>query len=188
MSIGQIQIRQQYAQFGINRTDGVQTITQQKPTLTMETTPGKLEISQKEGKLQIDDSRAWDALGFGTMDSLLSRMASYGSQVALAAIGHASQLGKQLTAIHQGGSPIAEAARNWQTALPPLNVTGEPSSGNVVIHYTPSPPVISYQPSHLTIRAQTYLPTFDYKPGQLEFYMKQYGSVEITPPQLDLTL
>lgn len=184
-SIPQIQISQQPALIGIDADLGTQNIRQPRPTYEMQVEQPKLEIRQPRGELEIDQSRAWDALGQGPILQAMSRIYSQSHDIAMQGIARIVENGNRMAAIHLGGNPIAEIAKDLSISHPEFNYYGEASIDNVDITYTPHKAEISVTDGKVNVNARVNPPEIEYNRGKLDIYMRQYPKVEITPPQID---
>lgn len=184
----QIQIRQQYAQIGIDADPGTWDMKQPQATLELETEPLRLEISSPPGELFIDQSRARAALGLQNNLEWSQKIYSQSKEILLQGIARRAQEGNRLAATHKGGNVIAELAReNWLRESP-LEVLEPASFDNVDLEYVAHKPDINVIPGQLHINVQAHRPELEYRRGKLDIYMKQYQSVQILPPELDLQL
>lgn len=188
MRIPQIQIHQEYAAIGIQTTPAKQEIEQPEATIDMKQTSATLDIQQPEGKLEIDQSRARDALALGNNLETMKRIYAKASEMALQGVARIVEKGNQMAAIHQGGNPIAAAAKDWQRTFPEFAFEGPASMDNVDIHYTANKPVIDVQVGGVELNVTPHRAVHNYTPSKAEVYLRQRNAVEITPPVLDTTL
>ncbi|TYP75724.1 DUF6470 family protein [Paenibacillus methanolicus] len=186
MRIPQIQIHQEYAQIGLQTTPAQQEIEQPGPTIEMKQTSAKLTIEQTEGQLTIDQSRARDALALGNNLETMKRIYAKASQLAMSGIARTVEKGNQMAAIHQGGNPIAESAKDWRRTFPEFAFEGEASMDNVDIEYKASKPIIDVQQGGVEYNVTPNRAEHHYTPGKVEVYLRQMNRVEITPPVLDM--
>jgi hypothetical protein len=184
----QIQIRQQPAIMIVDADLGTQEIKQPRPTMEMQTDPPKQEIRQPKGDLEIDQTRAWDALGQGPILEAMSRIYSQAKNVALQGIARIVENGNLLGDLRYKGNPIADIAQQSTLEHSEINYYGEASYDNVDIRYTMHKPEISVEEGKVNIYTRVNPPEINYNRGKLDIYMKQYPKVEILPPQIDLHL
>ncbi|MDQ0902945.1 DUF6470 family protein [Paenibacillus sp. V4I7] len=184
-SIPQLQIRQQPALIGIDADLGTQDIRQPKATYEMKTDRPQLEIHQEPGDLQIDQSRAWDALGMGPILEAMSRIYTQSKDVALQGIARIVENGNRMAAIHLHGNPIADIAKQLTFEHPEFDYYGEASFDNVDITYTPFKAEINVIEGKINVNAQINQPEITYNRGKLDIYVRQYAKVEYIPPQID---
>lgn len=185
MQIPHIQIRLQHAKLSIDADLGKQHIEQPGPTIDMKQEKAEQRFTTTKGKLEIDQDRAWDALGLGNNLEMMSRIYSASADLAKQGVARIVEKGNQMAAIHLGGNPIAESAREWQRTFPEFNFIGEASYDNVDVYYTPSELSIETVPGDVTYNAQANRPIHYYERGKLDIYMSQYPKVDIIPPTID---
>jgi hypothetical protein len=186
MSIGQIQIRQTPALIGIDADPGTQNIRQPKATFEMETERPKQEIRQPQGDLQIDQTRAWDALGVGPILEAMSRIYSQAKNVALQGVARIVENGNRMGDLRYKGNPIADMAEQLKFEHFEFDYYGEASYDNVDIHYTMHKPEITVEDGQVHLNTRVNPPEISYNRGKLDIYIRQYPKVEYTPPQIDL--
>ncbi|MFB9327052.1 DUF6470 family protein [Paenibacillus aurantiacus] len=181
-------MHQEMALIGMQTTPAKQEIEQPGATIDMRQINAKLDIQQPSGKLEIDQSRARDALALGNNLETMKRIYAKASELALQGISRIVEKGNQMAAIHQGGNPIAEAAKDWRRTFPEFAFEGPASMDNVDIQYTASKPVIEVQLGGVEYNVTPNRPIHNYTPGKTDIYLRQRNSLEITPPQLDIPL
>lgn len=185
-SFPRIEIRQQYAKLGFDADLGQQSIRQPRATFELTTTSPKLNMQSPRGELDIDQSKAWDALGKGDALQFMSRIYARAQSLGLEGIGRIAEKGNRLAAIHLGGNPIADMAREEAFRTFPFQYYGPASYDNVDISYRANKLSIELEQGAVNLHAQMNPPEMDYIRGKLKFYMIQHGNVKITPPQIDL--
>lgn len=184
--IPSIQIRLQNAQIGIETTKGRLEISQPPADMEMKTTPPKLEIVQPKGDLTIDQSQAWDALGCGPQEQFLNRIYSEYKRVALEGIARIVENGNRLADIVHEPNAIADIAAEQAFEPSDINYLGEASYSNVKLDYVAHPPEIQVKEGSVDIIVTPHKPNIRYTPGHVNIYMKQYPKVELIPPQIDI--
>jgi hypothetical protein len=182
-----VQIRQQFAKIGIDADLGTQLIEQPRATMEMKRIPPRQSIEQPRGVLEIDQSKAWDALALcGTLE-MLHRIYDQGPAIALETIARIAQTGDRLAAIHLPGDPIPEiAAEQSRVVFGEYQFAGPASYDNVDITYTARKPIIEVQDGEWQVRIQANPVKHTYIRGKLDIYMRQYPSVTFIPPQIDV--
>ncbi|MBH5320620.1 hypothetical protein I6N90_22760 [Paenibacillus sp. GSMTC-2017] len=188
MQIPQIGIRQQHASLFIDADIGKQHIEQPKATVDMEQVEAVQQFQTTQGRLDINQDRMWDALAMGNSLETMSRIYSAASSIALQGLARIVEKGDQMAAIHLGGNPIAEMARDWKRTFPEFDFVGEASFDNIDITYTPGELSIETTRGGVNINVQVNKPIHEYERGKLEIYMSQYPKVEFIPPQIDQLL
>jgi hypothetical protein len=184
----QIQIRQQPAIMIIASEPGTQDIKQPGPTMEMQIERPKQEIRQPMGDLEIDQTRAWDALGQGPILEAMTRIYSQAKNEALRGVARIVENGNLMGDLRYKGNPIADIALQSTLEHSEINYYGEASYDNVDIRYTMHKPEISVEDGKVNIYTRVNPPEIHYNRGKLDIYMKQYPKVEIIPPQIDLQL
>ncbi len=188
MKIPSLQIRQQYARLGIDADLGRYDMKQPRATFEMNTTPPKLEIQSPRGQLEIDQSRAWDALGVGGTLLMMNRIYSEASNVALQGVARIAQKGDRLAAIHQGTDAIANIGEEEAFRFHEFQYMGEAAYDNVEIRYKARKPDIRVFEGDVKLQVVPNRPEIAYQRGKLDIYMQQHAKVTITPPQIDATV
>jgi hypothetical protein len=185
-----IQIHQQYTQLGIETTPRVQDIEQPEATLDLKQISAKLDITQGQSKLHIDQSDAWDALLLGGIFKTSSRIYSEFKQVALQGIARRMEDGHRIIDSlpnHQNG--IAAVAKAHMFDRPyPIEAAGPASSLNVHINFEVIPADIRVEQGGVINNSHVNKPESNFIPSKVNTYVQQRNSIEITAPQMDLTL
>ncbi|MEV5029663.1 DUF6470 family protein [Paenibacillus sp. LPE1-1-1.1] len=185
MQIPQIQIRQTPAILSIDADNGMQSLEQPQATVEMEQVRPEQHFTTTRSRLEINQDRAWDALGLGGNLETMSKIYSMASDMALRGLARIVEQGNRMADIHLGGNPIAEMARDWQRTFPEFDFSGEASYDNVDVSYTPAEVSIETTPGRVELNVQVNRPIHQYERGKLDIYMSQYSKVEIIPPQID---
>ncbi|WP_435167118.1 DUF6470 family protein [Paenibacillus glycanilyticus] len=189
MAIGQIQIQQQPALIGIQVRPAEQHIEQPQATIDMRQIPAQLSIEQPMGVLEVNQDRAWDALGLANNLEVSSRIYSQAKDIALQGIARRMEEGRQLADIaHVKRNPIASISKDWRIEGPPMPITGAASIDNVDLSFTPGKVQISVEQGGVELNVTPNRPIHEYTPGKAEIFMRQYASVQITPPSIDTVL
>lgn len=183
----QIQIRQQYAQIGFRAEHARLYLQQPKAKMNYVRDPGTMDFRYRPGELEIDQSKAWDALGVGGILLAMNRLYKQARQAALEGIASIAQRGDRLAAIHKGGDAIVENATiASRQKLYPFEYAGDASYDNVDIRYTPMPAqtIIVAGKMHTIMEKQDLV--IHAERGAFRAWMERYASVEIIPPQIDV--
>ncbi|WP_026326562.1 DUF6470 family protein [Paenibacillus ginsengihumi] len=186
--IPQIQIVQQPAKLGIDADLGQQELRQPRAKMDMKTVRPRLEIDAEFGKLYIDNSRVWDALGRGPHLEVMHRIYSECRNIALQGIAKIVEDGNRMAAIHTGENAIKALAEESTRDIDFFEYMymGEASFDNIDMRYEPGTLDIQYIEGDTNIEVQVNPPEHRYTRGKLDVYMLQYPKVEITPPRIDL--
>jgi hypothetical protein len=188
MQIPQIQIQSQPAQLSIDANIGRQHLEQPRASVSMEQIRPEQHFRTTPGRLEINQERAWDALALGNNLETMHKIYSQSSQIALQGIARIVEKGDRMAAIHLGGNPIAQMAREWQRNFPEFDFRGAASYDNIDVEYIPAELSIDTTPGRVEHNVQVNKPIHEYERGKLDIYMGQYPKVEIIPPLIDLQL
>lgn len=188
MQIPQIQMQLYHAVLSIDADLGQQRLEQPRAKVDMKQVRPEQHFTTTTGKLEVNQDRVWDALGLGNNLETMSKIYSMSKDLALQGIARIVAKGDQMAAIHLGGNPIAEMAREWQRTFPEFDFRGEASFDNIDLYYTPSELSIETTPGEVLLDVQVNRPIHEYERGKLDIYMSQYPRVEITPPSIDQRL
>ncbi|WP_201305401.1 DUF6470 family protein [Paenibacillus puerhi] len=185
VSFPHIQIRQTPALIGIDADLGTQDIRQPRATFEMTTERPQQEIRQPRGELEIDQTKAWDALGRGPVLESFNRIYSQAHQIAMQGIARIVENGNRLAQIHLKTNAIADNAEQIRYNFSEFDIVGEASYDNVDIFYTARRPEINVIDGKVNLQTHPNRPEYEYYRGKLDIYMQQYPKVEITPPEID---
>lgn len=190
-AIPTVQIRQQYARIGIDRQPSKLEIVQQPPpVLEHQTVAAKLEIQNAlqspPGRMEIDQSRAREALGIGSTFAFVNRVADEASRLAMEGVAKIVEKGNRIGDLRNKGNVIAEMAAESFFEDQKVNYEGPFEADNVDIHFTATPPSIQYTPAEKKFTAHLHTPEINFTPAQISVYLAQKPSVEWIPPQIDL--
>lgn len=183
-----IQIRQQYAKINFDADLGQYEIRQPRPYFEMHTTKPQLDVTPQKGELTIDQSRAFEGYGVGPHLDWLKSIYSESKNVALQGIARRVENGNRMWAIHIKTDPIPEIAA--REAFMDVNVVfpGPVSYHPVETKYTPKRPIVKFEYGDVHVDSHPNPPEIEYHKGKFELYQVQKASVEIIPPEIDLTL
>ncbi|CAM4280096.1 DUF6470 family protein [Paenibacillus typhae] len=183
-----VQIRQTPALIGLDTTAGKLSITQPKADLQITTTPGELKIQQFEAEMTIDQSAARAAYTGGTYREMSERIYSGVEQLWLQGIAKRMEQGERMANFHKPGNTIAEVyGGDWQK-VPFPEIRGPASVDNVRIEVKPVPPQMEYRKAEVHIEAKENKPEISYSPASVEVYLRQKPSLSFIPPELDVQL
>ncbi len=188
MQIPTIQIRQSPGKIAIETTPAQLNLQQPGPTVDMKQIKPEQHFSTTPGNLEINQDKAWDALGFANNLEMMSRIYTKASDIALQGIARIVENGNRMAAIHLGGNPIADMAWEWRHSFPEMDVQGPSSFDNVDLSYTPSKVNIDTTPGRVELNVQVNRPVAEYQRGNVNIYVSQFPNLEIIPPQIDLRL
>ncbi|NUU74810.1 DUF6470 family protein [Paenibacillus xylanilyticus] len=183
-----VQIRTTPSILNIDADPGQYSIRQPKADVQLNTKPAKLTVESHPIELHVDQSRAFSAYTGGNMIDMNARIYSGIQQQFLQNIASRVQQGNELAAIHKPGNTIANIiGSDWQPQ--PFPETRTPASfDNVDTRVITRPPDISYEPAVSEMNVIVNKPEIEYQRGKLDIYVKQYSSVQYTPPAIDMGL
>lgn len=181
-----IQIRQQYARIGMDSVPARLSIRQPQAELSLTTAPAAISIHSEPGTLRIDQSRAWDALGMRNALASMDRIHAEARNVAWDHVARIVQQGDRLADLTSPGNTIAEIGKEEALKFREFNYLTEPSTNNVEVAYTPSPPVVDVREGRVETEVQVHKPEIDYIRGKLDIYVAQQAALTVIPPQLDI--
>ncbi|ANE48864.1 hypothetical protein SY83_10985 [Paenibacillus swuensis] len=161
---------------------------QERATQDFDIQPAEITIESPRGELHIDQSRAWEALNGGVIESFNHRIYSNNKQLALDGIANIVSKGNRMAAIHLRTNVIADLGFESYFEDYYMNIFGEASYDNIDIHYTAHKPVINYNPGVTDTQTIANKAEFSYVSGKLNIYMLQFPSIEIIPPNLDMRM
>src|SRR5690606_1019359 len=143
-----------------------------KATLEIKTTPTRMEVEAQDAVLHIDQSRSWDAINGGNLESFNNRVYSQMRDILLEGISKRVQEGKQLAAIHTGRNAIADIARNAHLNVPRVQYFGPASVNNVNIEFTVPPMNVRVIEGGVEFNVNLNRPEVEYHRGKLDIYMQ----------------
>lgn len=178
-----LEIRQTYAQIGIDRTPSSLEIRSEKARLELYRRHAKVNIHTELPKVIIDQYECFATAGLkGNLDRT-REISQRAYQHVIEYIGKTAEDGRELSAIENGGNPIASIVRRdaWPThefgldfipkARPKIEVIGD-------VEIDPE-----RNPEGTSIGVEgNYFPgslDFNYTPAEIRCYMRQYGSIEL---------
>ena len=181
-----VQIRTAPTLLSIDADPGQYSIRQPKADVQLNTRPSKLTVESHPMRLSVDQSKAFSALTGGNMIDMNARIYSGIQQIFLQNMAERVEQGNQLAAIHKQGNTIANIiGSDWQAR--PFPETRTPaSSGNVDTRVYTQAPDISFTPAVSEMRVNVKKPEIEYQRGKLDIYVKQYASIQYTPPAIDI--
>jgi|HigsolmetaAR203D_1030402.scaffolds.fasta_scaffold01040_8 hypothetical protein len=175
------------AQIGIETQPGGFEIRQRPAEIHMRTTPGKFTFHDSPGKLEIDVSRVWEAFHGGSPLDITKRIYSQIPEIVRQAIVKIVEKGNRMAAVHLPGNPIQEIAYQSLFEDPiPIQYTGPASYDNIDIRYTVEDFRSEFEPWEVQVDVETHRPEITFHRWQVDVYMKQYPSLRIIPPRIDL--
>lgn len=188
INLPQIQIQQTYTKIGIDRTPARMEIEQPKANINMKQEHIQAKIEYDLPKIQIDQTKAWGALGKVPPLELSKRITDNIRNVVMDTIANIAEKGDRLAAIHIKQDPIPDYADGKFIRLPELNFEDSPSSDNVDISVQPGSVDIQFKGGTFEMNVEQKKPIVNYTRGNIEIYIQQKNSIEITSPKVDISI
>lgn len=190
MNIPRIQIQQGYSKIGIETAKAKIGIEQPKADLNLEQKKGQLQIRRTTGEMNIDQSRAWSALGLGSTEEMTDRIAQHSWESSMQSIAEIAQAGDRMMAIHQGGGVFGDLARQNFMKERVINLFGPASFNNVTFNYIPGTTDIDFEVGGARFDPKVNMPVIEYTPGSIDIYLKQknFINMSVIGDQIDTTL
>lgn len=167
------------ASLAIQQPRGEQEIEQPRATL---------DITQPRPEMEIDQHEAWRAYNGGTALEMNKQIYSNLPALFLEGLAKRVEQGNQLAQFHIPGNSIAEIYGGDWRRDPFVEYRAAASYDNVSIHVEPHRPEINATANYPQVSARENNPQFEYQEGYLNVSVKQYSSIQITPPQLDINI
>lgn len=167
---------------------GQYSIRQPKAEVQLHTKPSKLTVQSHAIELNVDQSKAFSAYHGGNMIDMNARIYSGIQQLFMQNMAERVQQGNELAAIHKPGNTIANIiGTNWKSK--PFPETRTPASmDNVDIRIETRAPSVRFEAAVSEMNVTVNKPEIEYQRGKLDIYVKQYASIQFTPPAIDLEL
>jgi hypothetical protein len=180
MNIPQIQISQTPGRIAIEQNLGGVEMEQPHAIMNMKSVLPPLQIDKIEDKLEIDQSRAWAALGSMSAIETRDRIYSQVKSLSLQYIAKVAQKGDQLADIRTGANVIAELAKDTLVQFPEMNYVGEASIDNVDISYQQGSVSFRSERAYVDMQVEPRKPIIRAKPASVNITMQQYPHIEIS--------
>lgn len=188
-----LQIRTQPAILDWNKTPAKQTTPSlPKEKLELEIEEPKIEMTSTQAKINIDQSQSFNESGRMTNQAFLEDMVARSKQAASEGIAHRVEDGNQMMAIENGQDVIAENAsyNAWERFYHEFGLVTMPRTRPEI---TVEEGDVEYQFKKGEVKVLNGPLKIDggtYQPWRLEFFMKQYNSITITPvgDEVDISL
>ena len=172
----------------IDADPGQYSIRQPKADVQMYTRPSKLTVESHPIRFEVDQSRALSAYTGGNMIEMNARIYSGIEKIYLENMAERVQQGNELAAIHKPGNTIANiVGTNWKSKPFP-EIRTPASMDNVDIRIETRAPSIRFESAVSELSVTVNKPEIEYQRGKLDIYVKQYASIEFTPPAIDMGL
>ncbi|WP_087972569.1 DUF6470 family protein [Oceanobacillus rekensis] len=181
MKLPQVQIQSQMAQIQIQTTNARQQISQPQADLTIQQPQAEVTIRTTPGKLQIDQTGAWEDMNLMHVSKSIEKFAQDGKNALMQGIARKASQGDELMKIENGGNPIAsQAMQNSYDSMKSLGIKFIPSHFSVKTNYQPAEVHIDVQTKKPMVDATPRKPEISYQPGKVETSLKQRESLDIS--------
>jgi len=180
VQIPQIRIQQEYTKIGIEVTSGKLSIEQPKSELEIHQQASDMEIRRTPGEMKIDQSKAWSAIGLGTSQEMMDRMAANSQQIAHQTIAEIAQAGDRMMQIQNKGNIFADLARESFFKDYPMDLLGPAGFNNVEFEYIPSSSDIRITPKGVSFDPIINKPDIEYTPGKISVYIAQKNYIHFS--------
>ncbi|WP_337020274.1 DUF6470 family protein [Oceanobacillus massiliensis] len=181
MKLPQIRMQSQLAQIQIETTAAKQQISQPQAELNIQQPKAEVSIRTTPGKLQIDQSKAWEDMNLMHISKRIEKFAQEGKSALLQGIARRARQGNELMQIENGGNPlINQAIQNGHDSKKALGIKFIPSHFSVRTSYQPAEVKIDVNTNKPIIDAAVRKPQFSYQPGKVETSLKQRQDLEIS--------
>lgn len=174
----QLQISQHDAQLGIRLTNSRLHLKITEPLADIAAPAAKLEIHQRMGEIQIDQTGFYNAMGYKSSLDFAIETAHKAEAHLQEVTAEYVREGEQLSHIENKGNSIPRMIASKFLAAPLSDVvmihTPDP-----VIHYTPHEPQINVEPQNADIKIKNGTVDVTVEPGVAEVRLLQNPSMKI---------
>jgi hypothetical protein len=177
--VSQFQITQTFGQISIQQDHGGVRIQQPEAKMEINTKNPLISMDRAKGKLEIDQSKAWSALGIMNPLKLNSKLHSQIRGKFNQTIAEIAQAGDRLAAIHKSTNVISELAKESTRKSYKLDYTGEASNSNVDISFTSDKLNINLIEGTVTIHIEAQQPLIERVPAKTLIGMERYPAINI---------
>lgn len=149
--------------------------------LKMSTTKPMVMLKTEKPQIQIDQSQCFAEAGLMSISDLIADNAEYGKQKVSEGISRIVEQGNQLAAIENGGDPITEQAQSnaYDMFEHEFVYTTIPKS-RPKIDFIRGTVDAQLQEGKVNNETQFKKLDVNYTPGKVEYFMKQYQSINIS--------
>ncbi|WP_257350267.1 DUF6470 family protein [Pseudalkalibacillus decolorationis] len=180
MQIPQIRMQTQRALIGMQTTEGRQEIKQPRAEQTIRQPRAELTVNTIPGKLNIDQTQAWNDMDLKSVFVRTEDAARNGREDLLTGIARRAREGDQLMMIENGGKPtVQQAIGNSGGGMAEWNIGWIPSVGSVKINYQPGDVTIDWQIHKPVIETTPRQAHSEYERGILSISLRQRNSLTI---------
>ncbi|OXM86363.1 DUF6470 family protein [Paenibacillus rigui] len=185
MNLQRLSIHQTYGQIGIQTNNASAEIESPQGDLKIEQHPAEMNFHSEPGKLEIDSSAAWAALGKGGHMAWMNSIYSQLPGVFRQALAKIAEDGNRAAQITNKSNAFAEIAKGEAFSTSGIQYVGPAGLNNVKIHYEPQQIETNIEPVKPTIQYTPVKPQVTFVPGSVDIYMKQMNSIDIQVSSYD---
>ena len=180
-----IKIEQNNAKIAINSKPAKIAVKQPKAELSIHQEHLQVQLKTTYPKVQIDQTKAWSALGKRPSLELTKVIYSETRRIVLDTIARINAKGDRLAAIHQKQDPIPEMAKENMLKFNEFYFEGEPSYDNVEINVIPGSLEIGWQGGKVINNTKINKPQITYQPGNVDIFLLQKNSIKFSVSNID---
>lgn len=175
-----LEIRTKPAIIGINRTPSKLSIEQPKAQVSGSISLPQVKIEASLPKITIDQTQSFNESGLKSVTAFSDDYVNYAKRIRIESMGRIVSQGNALKDINLGGNPIANNARynavdQFQHEFGMVTMPRTRPRINVIEGQLD----ISVQEGQINQRIEAQKPIINYQKGKIEFYTKQYNSINI---------
>jgi len=172
---------------GVDWSIGRYDIKTRPAELSVSTIPTTISAPTRFATMEIDMSKAKEALYGGEPLALFKKLQGQMSGHAVQAIQSAVRKWNQIGNVADGSNPIPELAmRDSLKGGPDLQVFGKAAPNNIDISFNIPKPDPQIDVGSRDIKAQTYKPEIQYTRGSIDVYLTQRPNIDFQVRNLDV--
>lgn len=180
MEFPQIRMHSQPAKIQIHSEPAQLHISQPSGDLTIKQPAAQISMRTKPGKLNIDQSQAWEDMNLLSAKKSIAKNAQAGQQTVLQGTARRARQGDALMRIENNTAPIkTQAVENGFSQQKRLGLTFIPSTFAVKTSYEPAELDIQVQTHQPIIEGRVNKPIIQYTAGRVETSLAQRQKLTI---------
>ncbi|MEK4297867.1 DUF6470 family protein [Oceanobacillus sp. FSL W8-0428] len=180
MEIPQIRMHSQQAKIQIHTEPAQVHISQPSGDLTIRQPAAEISMRTKPGRLNIDQSQAWEDMNLLSPKKSIAKNAKAGQQAVLQGTARRARQGDALMRIENNSDPIkTQALENGFTQQKRLGLTFIPSTFAVKTSYQPAELDIQVRTNKPIIEGKINKPIIQYTAGRIETSLAQRQELTI---------
>ncbi|MFB6468939.1 DUF6470 family protein [Cytobacillus sp. Hz8] len=179
MKLAQIRLQSTPMKIGLHIQQPKQSIEQPHAIQSIQQPQAKLEIETIPGRLNIDQTKAWEDMDLKPISKRVEEAAQYGYEDFLKGVARRAEEGAELMAIENKGNPIADQAKRNSEKTREFTIGWIPSYFSVKINYEPAKVNIKVEPQKPIIDAKIQRPIHNYEQGKVDVSVEQWNSLKI---------